>query len=757
MIITKPKTNIVTQGIQGAVSFGIKQEGLAHIFNVLRNQLYSNKILAVIREYSCNAVDAHTEAGIPDCPIQVTMPNRLNPKLKIRDYGSGLTTKEVQEVYAFYGESTKRQSNSLIGQLGLGSKSAFSYGDSFLINSYTDGTHTTYNAYIDESQIGQIATIASQPTKEKNGIEIVVTIKPSDCETFISTAKGLFKYFKVKPVIKGTSDFYVEEEVKKIETSGKDWTAFKSDRYTDKSIVIMGNIGYTLESDSLKLDENNNQDSKIESLIKLCRLELIVDIGDLDIAASREGLQYTDKTISSIKKKLSAIIHEMGEATRKELDEAKSLWSFKKIASEVMNVNYGSRQLKGIPFRHQKTFNFKSQKVINCTHQGFDGFVKYNPRKGYVTNSQGLSSYMVKGAIKGAVGKSESVWASKDLIIVDNTKGLKHGIINYIFPLLEQDQSVLVYDFGTGSKKQLLLKKLGMIESDIVDMATLTKVKLPTSRGASTGSSQKTKSSKHSSKVFTFNHTFSGSSYHVKKSDYWNIDSIDFDSVDKNKFCYIVIDRFVPVTSMTTGRLNDPYEITQLLTSFRELIKQTQAKGITIPKIIGVKASLLSKASSSKLLDLRSFFQKEMVKIEKQCNFSKHLYGSEIVEKFGQEAEILSQVSKELGEFPSVQNTNTGLTLKIINNLITKQDLIRAAYRIEKAFGFTGKEVRTQRSNVLDRISTHALDLSQKMRLLRWVETHSINPYRHDFKKAREAVCDYILTRDSRVFKLNLE
>lgn len=757
MIITKPKTNIVTQGIQGAVSFGIKQEGLAHIFNVLRNQLYSNKILAVIREYSCNAVDAHTEAGIPDCPIQVTMPNRLNPKLKIRDYGSGLTTKEVQEVYAFYGESTKRQSNSLIGQLGLGSKSAFSYGDSFLINSYTDGTHTTYNAYIDESQIGQIATIASQPTKEKNGIEIVVTIKPSDCETFISTAKGLFKYFKVKPVIKGTSDFYVEEEVKKIETSGKDWTAFKSDRYTDKSIVIMGNIGYTLESDSLKLDENNNQDSKIESLIKLCRLELIVDIGDLDIAASREGLQYTDKTISSIKKKLSAIIHEMGEATRKELDEAKSLWSFKKIASEVMNVNYGSRQLKGIPFRHQKTFNFKSQKVINCTHQGFDGFVKYNPRKGYVTNSQGLSSYMVKGAIKGAVGKSESVWASKDLIIVDNTKGLKHGIINYIFPLLEQDQSVLVYDFGTGSKKQLLLKKLGMIESDIVDMATLTKVKLPTSRGASTGSSQKTKSSKHSSKVFTFNHTFNGSSYHVKKSDYWNIDSIDFDSVDKNKCCYIVIDRFVPVTSMTTGRLNDPYEITQLLTSFRELIKQTQAKGITIPKIIGVKASLLSKASSSKLLDLRSFFQKEMVKIEKQCNFSKHLYGSEIVEKFRQEAEILSQVSKELGEFPSVQNTNTGLTLKIINNLITKQDLIRAAYRIEKAFGFTGKEVRTQRSNVLDRISTHALDLSQKMRLLRWVETHSINPYRHDFKKAREAVCDYILTRDSRVFKLNLE
>ena len=39
-------------------TFGIKESGLSHIFNVLRNQLYSDKVLAVIREYSCNAVDA---------------------------------------------------------------------------------------------------------------------------------------------------------------------------------------------------------------------------------------------------------------------------------------------------------------------------------------------------------------------------------------------------------------------------------------------------------------------------------------------------------------------------------------------------------------------------------------------------------------------------------------------------------------------------------------------------------------------------
>ena len=58
-----------------------------------------------------------------------------------------------------YGESTKRGTNEQIGQLGLGSKSAFAYGDNFIINSYVKGTKTTYNAFIDPSDVGQISKI----------------------------------------------------------------------------------------------------------------------------------------------------------------------------------------------------------------------------------------------------------------------------------------------------------------------------------------------------------------------------------------------------------------------------------------------------------------------------------------------------------------------------------------------------------------------------------------------------------------------
>ena len=81
-------------------SFGIKDSGLAHIFNVLRNQLYSDKILAVIREYSANAIDAHVEMDKASTPIKVTLPNKLNLKLKVRDFGRGLTETESAEIYA---------------------------------------------------------------------------------------------------------------------------------------------------------------------------------------------------------------------------------------------------------------------------------------------------------------------------------------------------------------------------------------------------------------------------------------------------------------------------------------------------------------------------------------------------------------------------------------------------------------------------------------------------------------------------------
>jgi hypothetical protein len=68
---------------------------MAHILNVVTD-LYSDRELACIREYSTNALDAHIEAGITS-PIEVTTPSALSPFLTIRDYGVGLDLEDIRD------------------------------------------------------------------------------------------------------------------------------------------------------------------------------------------------------------------------------------------------------------------------------------------------------------------------------------------------------------------------------------------------------------------------------------------------------------------------------------------------------------------------------------------------------------------------------------------------------------------------------------------------------------------------------------
>ena len=137
----------------------------AKAFNILSSGLYANKIRAIIRELSCNAVDSHIAAGKKDTPFDVHLPNSLEPHFSIRDYGTGLTHDQVTNIYTTYFESTRTNSNEFIGALGLGSKSPFCYADNFTITSIHEGVKRTYNAFINDFNTNTLSgTVASATT-----------------------------------------------------------------------------------------------------------------------------------------------------------------------------------------------------------------------------------------------------------------------------------------------------------------------------------------------------------------------------------------------------------------------------------------------------------------------------------------------------------------------------------------------------------------------------------------------------------------
>ena len=324
--------------------FGISNsEDLVYIFDILRNKLYSDKIMAVIREYSTNAMDAHVESGKPDLPIDISLPTAFSPSFKVRDYGQGLSEEDVRNVYCMYGRSTKRNSNDFTGQLGLGSKSGFSYGESFLITSYHKGLKTTYNAYIDETRIGSLAKMSQETIDPgETGIEICIPVSSGDCSRFRSTTEDTLKYFEVHPNILGEKDFFEDSVSEKIVSAGT-WDMIKSSGYSYSSVsstAIMGNIGYPIDWDKIL---NCPQETK-----DILHLDLSIKfpIGHLNIGANREALEYDKYTSTNIIKAATLIRDEFIEIIQEKLKECKTALEARILVASTYN-NYKAQKVFG--------------------------------------------------------------------------------------------------------------------------------------------------------------------------------------------------------------------------------------------------------------------------------------------------------------------------------------------------------------------------------------------------------------------------
>ncbi len=320
-------TTVYSEGSQSESFFNIKQDNLAHIFGVLRNNMYSDKPLAVVREYCTNAYDAHVEAGIPETPIQVSVPSHITPALIVRDFGFGLSTDDVYEVFASYGASSKRNTNAQVGMLGLGSKSAFCYVDSFTVTSYHNGVKSIYNAYIDTTQIGKISLTHTEPTEE-SGLEIKIHVNQYDIGRFNSTIIEFLQYFNPKPVILNNDSVarHIDEFDKNhnVILSGENWRVVKNSVYSSSGrvIVSMGNVNYPVTISSIPSFELRQFIEGFSSH----HIYVTVPIGSVKPSSSRESLDMNPSTVKTVVDYLNKVKDEIHSEYAKKIQNAKSMW-----------------------------------------------------------------------------------------------------------------------------------------------------------------------------------------------------------------------------------------------------------------------------------------------------------------------------------------------------------------------------------------------------------------------------------------------
>jgi hypothetical protein len=411
-------------GVSASNQFSIAQT--SKMFKILSDSLYSDKVMAVIRELATNAYDSHIAAGNKN-PFLVKLPTAADPNFTVRDYGTGLSQADMESLYTTYGASNKNTSNDFVGCLGLGSKSPFAYTKSFTTTSYFNGTQYTYIAAIDDSGVPTLNLIHSCETSEPNGLEISFAVKQYDFTEFSQKAIRIFHYFKMKPIINGGVhwDFSKDYDNKNIVISGEGWRVCRlnndsklfpnqSHRINSGVIAIMGNIAYPIETENLIGEE------KVETPDHIARwnrafnkadiaswksfvsevinhglyLELDFGIGELEMDVSREGLQYTKAVIKNLRSKTQEIFAELKDmfsdkiaaaktkveaiSTYYQLNDLAGGWgvgaSWKDDNGKVHDISSGSdleyklKKSKNLYVFNYRTAGYRSRRMIYLTN-----------------------------------------------------------------------------------------------------------------------------------------------------------------------------------------------------------------------------------------------------------------------------------------------------------------------------------------------------------------------------------------------------
>ena len=297
------RTHDVTSTLVGERIRGtIDADAIQHIMGVLTD-LYEDPELAIIREYSTNALDANIEAGNP-APIEVTTPSALSPFFRVKDHGVGMNADTIRDVYSKYGTSTKRESNDVVGMLGLGCKSALTYTDQFSVASTLNEVQTLTSVSRDADGGVSFTIVSTTPTSEPNGTEVIIPARRDN--DMAEKARLFFRFWKPGTVL----------------VDGKQPDPIEGMWVTDEILVtnevagptiVMGNVPYP--APGMELRERLGWHSHVVAY---------VDIGAVSFTPSREGLQDTDQVRKQVAAVKASVEAKMDTSFKRQIEEADS-------------------------------------------------------------------------------------------------------------------------------------------------------------------------------------------------------------------------------------------------------------------------------------------------------------------------------------------------------------------------------------------------------------------------------------------------
>ena len=547
MIPNKFDRTLVTNAQMESRSFGLSTKDEAHLLSILRDSMYSDKVLAVLREYAASAWDAHRDNGKKDLPIQVTIPTSMKPVLEIRDYGTGLSHDDVFNIYTQYGASTKRDSDETVGSFGIGSKSGFAYTDTFTIISRHKGVCRTYAAIIDESEKGAINLLDECPCGEdESGITIQIAVKPNDIYEFQSKATRFFRYFEPQPTI--NVQLPPPPAAKMRLTNGVIYE--EGDSYNHSWLAVMGCVSYRVNLD--QLSANNNNGKGIAKFISGISGALFFDIGEIQVSASREELKYSAETRAKLIEKFDALVDEyvMSIITQVESDSLTD-WE-KRNKAQVL-------RLLDLPIPAEWRWVT-------------EGIVQLTPPPVHFTLAQVQTQHGRRGKRTASLEPTSNLGVAEGAcIVVKDDNRLLAG-----FTTLDRKHYML--RVAAGATEAMALAELATLLK-LYKLSGITITRTSVLPWVATGTARKTYA-RRTSRVLKLKP--SKHQYAMPLSQYWD----ELDHTEDDSDVYVVLESFRSVNFYDTYQRDS---------------RQAELLGFTMPTIIGYRQTVKNQIDTSKL------------------------------------------------------------------------------------------------------------------------------------------------------------
>lgn len=589
--------------------------------------LYSDRVLAVVREIGTNARDAHIEAGKPEAPFHVHLPNINDSSFWVRDFGVSLPVRvatgeiefdpetgdpidntvtelvgnyaevteyinalieeadsyeelpdgslmidgvkhqiidEAMVLYTTYFRSTKRETNEQTGQLGLGSKSPFTITDSFQVRVFFRGEVRQYSLNINDHGIPEVNLIDALT---------VPTSEPDGVEVRLDV-----KYSDIYAFERSAKTVYRDFDVRPVvlDDYGNP-TNLEYDEY-DKFLegdgwfmahnlhntyVRMGGVRYPVDVSTEGITEINR---------KLLSMKLMIDcpLGAFDIIPSREAPKYTKKTIAFLNARLDEIRENAEERIRTTLDQSENLWEARCWANDLL-------------FERQSELS-NLAKMCKIQDLTYDGEKLGNAEIG-IRDIDGMTTlrfvreenygrwYSHQGWKACRSDNVATVKASHDTVFVvdDLPRGAQSRVRHMIKqqPDSENDcdiKRVYVFKFETRAARDKLLKKTGFPADKLLKASELEKA--PSQQRAN-------KNFKWGSNEQVFVHR--GHTHAARLIDYWKAENKDLNAGG----IYVELSRY----KVKKGDdIAEPKTIGRILSLMKNL-------GLPVPEVVGVRPS----------------------------------------------------------------------------------------------------------------------------------------------------------------------